>query len=137
MGNRAVITTGEKPDSEAIYLHWNGGPESVFAFLAAAKDYGVRGADDPQYCIARLAQIIGNFFGGTLSIGVSVLSNMDVDNYDNGTYLIDSKLDIIKRFGEGSDNIMSVEHLSLEEKESYTEMLHEIKKRNDPLFIKK
>ncbi len=35
MGNRATIifTDGKKSFSPAVYLHWNGGPESVYAFL--------------------------------------------------------------------------------------------------------
>lgn len=38
MGNRAVITTSKAPDVSGakdlgIYLHWNGGRDSVEAFL--------------------------------------------------------------------------------------------------------
>ena len=35
MGNRAVITTKENMDNNGIgiYLHWNGGRDSVRAFL--------------------------------------------------------------------------------------------------------
>jgi len=38
--------------------------------------------------MARLTQIISNFFGGTLSIGVGIYKRMDTDNYDNGVYWI-------------------------------------------------
>ena len=92
MGNRAVIAfqreelTFLASDTVGIYLHWNGGPESVEAFLTAAKELGVRPDD---YGVARLCQIIGNWFGGTLSIGVGVCRNMDTDNWDNGTYVVD------------------------------------------------
>ena len=41
MGNRAVVTN--KNQDIGIYLHWNGGPESVCAFLTYAKALGVRG----------------------------------------------------------------------------------------------
>ena len=43
MGNRAVITTrkaGVNPansDATGVYLHWNGGRDSVEAFLAYCK----------------------------------------------------------------------------------------------------
>jgi len=92
MGNRAVIAFQSadldkvRPDTVGIYLHWNGGPESVEAFLDAAKELGVR-TDD--YGIARLCQIIGNWFGGTLSIGIGTCRTMDTDNGDNGTYVVD------------------------------------------------
>jgi len=87
MGNRAVITMAKKPteNSVGIYLHWNGGPESVLAFAEAAKHFGVRFHDE-TYGMARLSQIIGNFFGGTLSVGVGTLRQLDCHNYDNGTY---------------------------------------------------
>ena len=95
MGNRAVIAFQEEnwntvqPDSLGIYLHWNGGPESVTAFLDAAKELGVRRED--EYGAARLCQIIGNWFGGTLSIGIGPCRTMDTDNGDNGTYVVDLK----------------------------------------------
>ena len=94
MGNRAVIAFQSadldkvQPDTVGIYLHWNGGPESVTAFLDAAKELGVRPDD---YGVARLCQIIGNWFGGTLSIGVSTINHLDTDNGDNGTYVVDLK----------------------------------------------
>ena len=42
-----------------------------------------------EYGAARLCQIIGNWFGGTLSLGVGKCRNMDTDNGDNGTYVVD------------------------------------------------
>ena len=89
MGNRAVITLSKKPtqNSVGIYLHWNGGAESVLAFAEAAKHFGVH-LNDETYATARLAQIIGNFFGGTLSVGVGILRQLDCENYDNGTYRV-------------------------------------------------
>ena len=72
-----------------VYLHWNGGPESVTAFLDAAKELGVR--RENEYGAARLCQIIGNWFGGTLSLGIGQCRMMDIDNGDNGTYVVDLK----------------------------------------------
>ncbi len=89
MGNRAVITFEQKPtpQSVGIYLHWNGGPESVLGFLTVADKYGVRGAEDAPYELARVVQIIANFFGGTTSVGVGTLDSLDCDNHDNGVYV--------------------------------------------------
>ena len=67
MGNRAVITTvdGWKNNGIGIYLHWNGGKDSIEAFLKYCKLRGFRNGD---YGMARLTQVIANFFGGELSI---------------------------------------------------------------------
>lgn len=90
MGNRAVITFDKNPNPQSvgIYLHWNGGPESVLAFLEAADKLKVRDSSDPQYELARVVQIIANYFGGTNSIGVGALKTLDCDNGDNGTYRV-------------------------------------------------
>lgn len=89
MGNRAVIAFGDgKDDSVGLYLHWNGGRASVEAFLQAARELGNRGPVIDNYGVARLAQIIGNYFGGTTSLGVGRLDELDGDNGDNGVYLV-------------------------------------------------
>ena len=91
MGNRAVIACGKHPKDLGIYLHWNGGPESVLAFVRAAKDLGMREPDkngDQSYGMARLTQIIANFFGGSTSIGIGTLDQLDCDNGDNGVYYL-------------------------------------------------
>lgn len=83
MGNRAVIEF--QGSGIGIYLHWNGGQESVEAFLKAARMLGVRSDD---YGPARLCQVIGNYFGGNLSLGVGKIETLDCDNGDNGKYVI-------------------------------------------------
>ncbi len=89
MGNRAVLTTRNHPDAVAIYLHWNGGPESIKAFLKVARDLNVRDPlTDEAYGMARLCQIIANYFGGVLSIGIGRLERLDTDNGNNGTYVL-------------------------------------------------
>ena len=106
MGNRAVITYADysigydeekrepiyesnefidKSHRVGIYLHWNGGYDSVHAFLEYCKLQEFR---CDSYGIARLAQVISNFFGGGLSIGVDQCCRLDCDNYDNGVYLV-------------------------------------------------
>lgn len=91
MGNRAVITTKANFENNGIgiYLHWNGGRDSVTAFLKYCELKGFRAPDDDNYGWARLAQVIANFFGGDgLSIGVDTVDRLDCDNGDNGVYFI-------------------------------------------------
>lgn len=90
MGNRAVITTvgGVENDAIGIYLHWNGGRDSVEAFLTYCRMKGYRPPEKDNYGWARLCQVIGNYFGGDLSIGIDRCSNLDCDNWDNGVYYI-------------------------------------------------
>lgn len=115
MGNRATIAVHQTKGSPAIYLHWNGGPESVLAFLHAAKELGVRSpASDPEYCLSRLGQIIGNFFGGTTSFGFGQVGLLD--DSDNGTYFIGGDFAIIKRTHQGAK---TVEELNEGDREKY------------------
>ena len=98
MGNRAVITTRENFDNDGVgvYLHWNGGRDSVTGFLTYCKAKGYRPPTEDNYGWARLCQVIGNFFGGGLSVGCDKVSNLDCDNWDNGVYIIDG-WDIVGR----------------------------------------
>lgn len=107
MGNKAII----KPiDSNiGIYLHWNGGINSVTSFLEYCKlkgyrDFGGKNADG--YGIARFVQVVSNFFGGGDSIGV-ITNVKETEDYakgiDNGVYVIDG-WDIVKRIC-GNDTV--------------------------------
>ena len=91
MGNRAVITTHENMDNNGIgiYLHWNGGRDSVRAFLKYCELKGYRAPSEDNYGWARLCQVIGNFFGGTGSLGIDTVNHLDCNNFDNGVYLIE------------------------------------------------
>jgi len=63
MGNRAnVVFVNAAGDevSPGIYLHWNGGPESVYPFLDELDRRQVRA--DQCYEAARFAQLIGEYF---------------------------------------------------------------------------
>ena len=131
MGNRAVIGFTSKDgvrnkDSVGIYLHWNGGRDSVEGFLATAKQYGVR--TDEDYGVARLIQIIANTLGGTLSLGVDQIKNLDCDNYDNGLYWVDHNFNIVGR-----------EYNESEEQTEYPleDFIKHCKKANDSHFIEK
>lgn len=86
MGNRAVISTEDK--RIGVYLHWNGGRDSVEAFLAYCKIKGYRPPEEDNYGWARLCQVISNFFGGVLSVGIDEFEKLDCKNWDNGTYII-------------------------------------------------
>ena len=100
MGNRAVISFQDSSENTldtsqvGIYLHWNGGIESIEAFCQAASALGV---NEP----ARFIQMIGNWFGGNQSVYVDVISRLDYDNHDNGTYVISKasrKWKVVQRF---------------------------------------
>lgn len=97
--------------SPSIYLHWNGGRPSVEAFLKCAKILGIRLGDN-QYSLARLCQVISNFLGGTLSIGVGVYANMDTDNGDNGVYWVKNGKIVKREFDGGHEQTMSDEEFN-------------------------
>jgi hypothetical protein len=86
MGNSAVITTEAK--EIAVYLHWNGGRDSVEAFLEACHRIGLRAPEDDGYGWARMCQVIGNWIGGTESLGIYSYKHLKSANYDNGVYII-------------------------------------------------
>lgn len=94
MGNRAVITTKSK--RIGVYLHWNGGRDSVEAFLKYCELQGFRWPEDDCYGWARLCQVISNYFVGGLSIGIDEYNKLDTDNGDNGVYIIE-KWQIVER----------------------------------------
>lgn len=88
MGNRAVITTEGR--GLALYLHWNGGRDSVAAFLRYCDPRGFRAPDADDYGWARLCQVIANFMGANgLSVGISRYTTDErEDSGDNGIYVI-------------------------------------------------
>lgn len=86
MGNRAVITT--KDHDLALYLHWNGGRDTVEPLLRYCELQGYRSPSSDCYGWARMAQVVGNFFGGSLSVGIDRFSRLG-DQGDNGIYVID------------------------------------------------
>lgn len=132
MGNRAVIQFGTEAKASGIYLHWNGGPESVRAFLDAAKELDVR--TDDTYGPARLCQIIGNWFGGTLSIGVGSIDDMDCDNGDNGLYVVDEAFNIVAR---KHTNEAPNKKFDAREQESYDNIKEQVLVVNRPFFNRK
>jgi hypothetical protein len=88
MGNRAVLQLNDS--NLGIYLHWNGGRDSVEGFLLAAKQVMADRLGDKNYGAARLVQVITTFIGGNLSVGLGTLDELACDNMDNGLYVIDT-----------------------------------------------
>ena len=123
MGNRAVLQFGTEKDALGIYLHWNGGRDSVEGFLKAARKLNIR--RDCDYGAARLVQIISNFFGGKLCVGVQIAKHLDTHNQNNGTYVI-KDLQIVDRLYFDGDEQMN--------KEKTKEVFEECIKANEPVF---
>lgn len=92
MGNRAVITTKQNFENNGVgvYLHWNGGRDSVDAFLTYCKMQGYHSPETDNYGWASLVNVISNFFScqGS-SVGIDRMEYLDCDNYDNGVYIIE------------------------------------------------
>ena len=127
MGNRAVIASSKDNDSVGIYVHWNGGLESVLAFLEVARQRDYRDPiEDSSYGMARLTGVIHEFLDGGLSLGINTLNMLDVDNWDNGAYLIGADWKIIERWGKGSENKMKVSDLDELEKKQYKGIVSEL-----------
>lgn len=131
MGNRAIVKPVGK--NVGVYLHWNGGVESVVAFLEYCKLKGYRdfgGQYSDGYGIARFAQVVGNFFGGGLSVGIETDVNETEEAaewMDNGIYIIDG-WDIVKRIGAPDDRIPEPEQdmlLFIDSKQPVSEQLGE------------
>ena len=118
MGNRAVITASkafniEKSYDIGVYLHWNGGRDSVEAFLKYCELKGYRRPDRDNYGWARLCQVIGNYFGGELSIGIDRCVNLDCDNWDNGVYVIEGWKIVDRKYHDGQDEQQSYDLLEM------------------------
>jgi len=121
MGNRAVIQM--KGQDTGIYLHWNGGRDTIEPMLEVAREYGLRGDD---YGMARLTQMLGNFLGGTLSLGVSSIDVLDMDNGDNGTYVIDEEFNIVDRLFQNYPE---------QDNYNFADLKQHIKSVNDQFFL--
>ena len=96
MGNRAVVCFDKfKPTRIAIYLHWNGGRDSIEAFLKATRILMGDRLGDESYAQARFIQVIGTAMVGNLSFGIGTCKQYGKDQ-DNGVYVIDSETMTIK-----------------------------------------
>ena len=101
MGNRAVITTKDK--KIGVYLHWNGGRDCVEAFLKYCELKGFRCPEEDNYGWACMCQIIANYFGDGLSLGIDRFEDIEYSAcYDNGVYIIEN-WQIVDREGFGGE----------------------------------
>lgn len=105
MGNRAVITTRDSLDYNGlgVYVHWNGGRDSVNAFVTYCAMKGYASPERDCYGWARLCQVIGNYFGGGLSLGIDTVNRLDCDNGDNGVYIIENWNIVGREYFDGNE----------------------------------
>ena len=100
MGNRATVIFADKDWKNlscVVYLHWNGGPESIYCFLDEMDRREIR-INDPSYESARFVHIVGDFFDQDSITGLSLgiwngPKSMDVADLgefdsDNGLYVV-------------------------------------------------
>ena len=105
MGNRCVVTWSKSTNPKdstniGVYLHWNGGRDSVEAFLKYCE---LRGFRTDDYGVARFVQVVANFFGGGDSIGVDCCCNLDCENWDNGVYVVDGWTIVGRHYFTGAE----------------------------------
>ena len=118
MGNRAIIKG--KGTNLGLYVHWNGGYDSVYPMLEYCKLKGYRSPESNSYGLARLCQVYANFFGGGLSVGLETMQhNMTADyvaqqGLDNGVYEIEN-WQIAKHWGWSGEEVLFHEHVSEED----------------------
>jgi hypothetical protein len=104
MGNRAVIafTDRNQPKPEvAVYMHWNGGPESIWAIIDVMKEK--RGfCHSAAYSTARFAHLACALVGHDgHSVGIEAvrgLTNMAGMGEDNGLYVFDVSTEKMSRY---------------------------------------
>lgn len=96
MGNRAVVIFEDDSNvgsSVGVYLHWNGGPESVLAFMQATKERCGR------IDFVGFVQTAANYFDYSgLNLYVGPVDTLDQDNDDNGTYHIKAGEIVSRKF---------------------------------------
>lgn len=129
MGNRAVITTPER--KVGLYLHWNGGRDTVEPLLKYCELQGYRPPSQDCYGWARMCQVMGNFFGGSLSVGIGAYTTDEcMDPGDNGIYVIDGWKIVERlqtRYGDGWERagMRPVPQEEEQNEHGFDEMLHQ------------
>lgn len=98
MGNRAhIIFHEDSTISPAVYLHWNGGPESVYRFLDEMDRRDIRA--DGEYDAAQMVALINDYMSSDyhsgLSLGIvngpkhiTLTALQPYDHGDNGVYVV-------------------------------------------------
>ena len=68
--------------------------------------------------------MIGNYFGGTLSLGIGAYKCLDTNNWDNGTYIIEDWEIVEREYFEGEE----------QQEHNFDEMVKDIRSMNDEVF---
>jgi len=148
MGNRAnVVFVHGKDIAPVVYLHWNGGPESVYAFVAELElRKGFDGG--PEAAAARFAGVVADFFGDddghslylyNAPRAITAKQLERFDHSDNGTYVVTRKdgETTFRRFVENrsgvglrelSEDAVATEKLFAEHERQYAGILEDLRK---------
>ena len=88
-----------KDKSPSVYLHWNGGRDSVEGFLTVVKKLygGSSSCLDAKERAVLFYSVVHRAGMGGVSTEVSTFKEVDADNGDNGTYWVDESFQIIDR----------------------------------------
>lgn len=101
MGNTAIV----KPlvGDIGVYLHWNGGSDSITAFLKYCELQGYKSFDNlHSEGIVHFCQVVTNYLGGSVCLITGVKETEEyADGLDNGIYVVDG-WQIVKRIGRQS-----------------------------------
>ena len=109
MGNRAVLVWKDEnghydDNTTGVYLHWNGGRDSIEAFLAYC---GMKDMKSPSESISaglrNFTDVVSAFFKSRRSIDIDRLSELDQDNGDNGVYVCDGWKIVDRRYFDGEE----------------------------------
>lgn len=141
MGNRAnIIFTDGAQFSPCIYLHWNGSPSSVYAFLSELDRRGVRA--DQNYECAQFIALVGEFFNakdisgtslGIVSLDKNIshknLHDIYTDPGDNGFYLVNrtDKSRMVRRFIDDYESNSVKEMRAIDVVKEYAEAIRDEK----------
>jgi hypothetical protein len=96
MSSNALIARENRPGEIAIWLHWNGDPPAVLAFLHACRDLGFRDPKEHDYGLAYLHAVIALYCGTGLSTGLTLIGKRDCPD-DHGLYVLGPDYTIERR----------------------------------------
>jgi len=130
MGNRAVLVWKDKDghyddSSMGVYLHWNGGRDSIEAFLAYCEMKDLKSpSENVSIGIRNFVDVVAGFFGSNQSIYIDKMSDLDQDNWDNGVYVCDGWKIVDRKYFDGEE----------QDEHDFKEMLHAINSRQAEPF---
>lgn len=135
MGNRANIIFTDEDQSEnnnfGVYIHWNGGPESVYAFFKTLASYGYSYSDgninNPSGNLIvssstqslRFSQLVSNYFNTSKSDFLNIQNfnvEFPVKNFDgyleeNGLYVVHPDFSIDRYVYDENSNVRQLSSL--------------------------